>query len=114
MRASRARPTKMPSAKPSPMAGMASSSVTPAKEPMPISPCSTRNFKVLAMSVKSIVSSHRVVPGEQPVAGVAPLDAGLDRRDRQAQHQTAYRDCDKRLDVPGGVRLFLPCLGYEL
>src|SRR5690242_3154042 len=108
VRASRARPTKMPSAKPSPMAGTASRSVPPAKVPMPISPCSTRNLKLLAMTVKSIVSAGRVVPGDEPGDGVVPLDAGHDRRDRQAQHQVDHGAGGQRLDGLGGVGLDLP------
>src|SRR2546425_5463192 len=108
--ASRARPTKMPSTKPSRMAGMASRRVPPMNGPMPISPWRIRNLKLLVMTETSMRRpglGRRPHARDQPGDCVAALDLRHDRGDRQAEHEVDQRARRERLDGPRGVRLDL-------
>src|SRR5216117_84777 len=113
--ASRARPTKMPSTKPSTMAGMASRSVPPTKGPKPTRPWSIKNLKLFTMTEKSMGRLGRR-PHARDQAGnrVAPLDAGHDRGDGHAQHEIDQRAGRERLDGLRRVGLDLPRLERQL
>src|SRR5262245_60384873 len=114
--ARRARPTTMPSAKPSTMAGMARRSVPPAKLPMPRKPWTIRNLKLWTMTpTSSTAGSARSADASDEARDRVPsLEHGHHPRDAHAEHEIDQRSRRERLDRPGGIRLDLSRLERQL
>src|SRR5262245_59577777 len=114
--ASRARPTAMPRAKPSTIAGMARRSVPPAKLPRPRKPWTIRNLKLWTMTPRSSIARSARPADTRDEAGdrVAPLQCAHDPGDAHAEHEVDQRARRQGLEGPGRVRLDLPRLERQL
>src|SRR5262249_29257437 len=120
-------PTKMPSANPSAIAGMARRRVPPANWPMPRKPWSIRNGRFRQRTSKSLMpgtpSAHEgraphfpppPTGGDQAGNGRAALHPRHDSGDRCAHRQIDDRARGQRLERLGGVRLDLTRLERQL